>query len=207
MMPFISTGDLGALLGQDVTSDPLAIIAIDSSCEMIRAYLGQRLNYDALDTVLMGGTGGLAQLVPEMPIVDIASIFIDDTEETDYVFVRKAGLIYRRDGSVWPRGVDNIEITYSHGYAVLEADVEDDPDDTTPKPDRMPADIRRIALALAQRIFATTGTVVGQIASETISPDSYAYTLADSSSSAAAQAVIQPEEMFALDFHRFAGVA
>src|SRR6185369_626531 len=102
MMPFISTGDLGALLGQDVTSDPLAIIAIDSSCEMIRAYLGQRLNYDALDTVLMGGTGGLAQLVPEMPIVDIASIFIDDTEETDYVFVRKAGLIYRRDGSVWP---------------------------------------------------------------------------------------------------------
>jgi len=35
----------------------------------------------------------------------------------------------------------------------------------------------------------------------------YAYTLADSTTSGAAQAVIQPEEMFVLDFHRFAGAA
>jgi hypothetical protein len=207
MQPFISTADLGALVGQDLTNSDLAVIAIDSSCEMIRSYLGQRLNYDPNDTVLMGGTGGLAQLVPELPIVAIETIYIDDVEETDYVFVKKAGLIYKRDETVWPRGVDNISVTYSHGYAYLETDVEDDPDDTTPKPDRMPADIRRIALALAQRIFISAGTVLGQVASETISPDSYAYTLADSATNSAAQAVIAPEEMLVLDFHRFAGVA
>jgi hypothetical protein len=207
LIPFISTGDLSAVVGQDVAGDDLAQIAIDSSCEMIRSYLGQRLNYLADEEVMMGGSGGMALVLPEMPIVSITSITVDGTEETDFVYVKKAGLVYRGDSQTWPRGVANIAVTYSHGYAVQESDVELDPTDDTPLPDRMPSDIRRVALALAQRIFVSAGTVLGAKSSETISPDSYSYTISESASQAAAQAVIQRDEMLVLDFHRFAGVA
>jgi len=206
-LPFVSVTDLGILLGQDLSSSELATIAIDSSCEMIRSYLGQHLNWVEDDVVTMGGTGGKALLLPELPIVSISEILVDETVEEDFVYVVKAGLVYRGNGTIWPRGVANITVTYSHGYAFDEDDVEDDPDDDTPKPERMPADIRRVALALSQRIFVSAGTVVGALKSESISPDSYTYTLADTASSAAASTVIAPEEMFVLDFYRFAGVA
>jgi hypothetical protein len=202
-VPFVSVEDLGVMLGQDLTgSEDLATIAIDSSCEMIRSYLGQLLNYVEDEDVVLGGSGGMALLLPQMPVINVTDVFISDVEETGYVFVPKAGTVFRENGTRWPRGVANISLTYSHGYAVVEDDV-----DEANGIYRMPADIRRIAMSLAQRIFVSAGTVIGQLASETISPDSYAYVLADSSSGGSSQAVITPDEMLALDFYRFAGVA
>jgi len=202
-VPFVSVDDLGIMLGQDLTgSEDLATIAIDSSCEMIRSYLGQLLNYVEDDEVELGGTGGMALLLPQMPIVDITDVTVSEVEETGYVFVPKTGCVFRGNGTIWPRGVRNIALTYSHGYAVVEEDV-----DEANGIYRMPADIRRIAMSLAQRIFVSAGSVIGTLASETISPDSYAYTLADTGSGSSSSAVITRDEMLALDFYRFAGVA
>lgn len=210
MMPFISTSDLGEFLGQDVTDDQLAIIAIDSACEVIRSYCGQRLNYLADETITLNGDG-LVLMLPELPVVVVSAVAEDDValEATDFYSTRM-GVLYRTSG-IWSAGLQNIVVTYSHGYAVNESDVELDPTDDTPLPDRMPSDIRRVALGLAQRIFVSSGTVVGTKASETIGPDSYSYTLANSTSSGtvsvSSASQFGPDEKAILDLHRFSRVA
>lgn len=217
MVPFISTADLSALLGEDVTADPLAIIALDSACEIIRSYVGQRLNFDALDVVSLHGNGRGALILPEIPVVDIASVVEDDEvlDPEDY-FAISSGLLYKATlYDTWSPGIRNVVVTYSHGYAVLELDVEDDPDDTTPKPNRMPADIRRVALALSRRVFVASGSVseTGTKASESITPSSYAYTNAVTSGSASTVVTtstateLSPDEEAILDRHRIASLA
>jgi hypothetical protein len=217
LVPFISTADLSAFLDQDVTSDPLAIIALDSACEIIRAYVGQRLNYDELDVVRLNGNGRSSLILPQVPVVAVASVVADDetVTGTDYYVTRSGVLSQTSLYGVWPVGIQNIVVTYSHGYAVLEVDVEDDPDDATPKPDRMPSDIRRVALALARRVFVASGSVEesGTKASETITPDSYSYTNATSSSggtttvTSTSATELSLDERAILDLHRFARVA
>jgi hypothetical protein len=216
-IPFVSTADLSEFLGQDVTSDQLAVIALDSACEIIRAYVGQRLNFDAVDVVTLNGNGRSSIILPQLPVVDIAEVVADDTVlAADSYYATRSGVLSRMTlYDVWPVGIQNIEVTYSHGFAVLEADVEDDPDDDTPKPDRMPSDIRRVALALARRVFVASGSVAeaGTKASETITPDSYSYTNATTSASGTTTVTTSSateltlDERAILDLHRFARVA
>lgn len=216
MLPFISTADLSDFIGEDVTADPLSVIAIDSACEIIRAYVGQRLNYDALDVVRLNGNGRSSIILPQVPVVDIASVVVGETtlETTDYYTTRSGVLSRMTLYDIWNVGVQNISVTYSHGYAINEADVEDDPDDDVPKPDRMPSDIRRVALALSRRLFVASGSVQesGTKASETITPDSYSYTNATTSGSGTVTTVssateLGDDERAILDLHRFGRVA
>lgn len=212
--PFISSTDLGEFLGQDVTSDQLAIMAIDSACEIIRAYVGQRLNYDALDVVLLNGNGRSSLILPQVPVVEVAEVVMDDVvlATTDY-YVTRSGVLSRRTlNDVWSVGVQNILVTYSHGYAVNESDVEDNPDDDVRKPDRMPSDIRRVALGLSRRLFVAAGSVeeTGTKASESITPDSYSYTNATTSGSSttvSSAGVLADDERALLNPHRYGRVA
>jgi hypothetical protein len=149
-------------------------------------------------------------------VVDVSEVVVDDTVLAgDSYYATRSGVLSRMTlYDIWPVGIQNIEVTYSHGYAVLEADVEDDPDDDTPKPDRMPSDIRRVALALSRRLFVASGAVAeaGTKASETITPDSYSYTNATTSGSSttvtvSSAAELGDDERAILDLHRFARVA
>lgn len=159
MKPYISTGDLEAIIGKDVTNDPFATIAIDSACQTVRSMLGQTLNYLAGDVISVNGNGKSYLILPQYPVVNVSAITVDDTALTDGDWLwERNGLLFLADGSAWSEGLRNVEVTYSHGYAFLESTVEDDPTDLILKPDRMPADIRRVTLELAARIFLGSGT-------------------------------------------------
>ncbi|MGH2596141.1 MAG: hypothetical protein ACRDH7_09280 [Actinomycetota bacterium] len=154
----MSTDDLAAILGTDVSENPLAVIALDSACQKIRDFCDRTFNLTS-DTVRLDGSGTDALLL-ESPVVEIISVTIDPdgsatelTAETDYA-LGKESILWRLMGTCWPVGRNNIEIEYSWGYAVSEDDVADD------GPQRVPSSIREIALELAARIFLNSG--VGQ---------------------------------------------
>jgi hypothetical protein len=187
-VPFISSADLSDQLGQDVTSSDLAIIAIDSACEIVRSYLDQYLNLVESDEVTLDGTGTYSLLLPQRPVVAVNSVEIADEADPEF-YLDDAGILYRTDGVVWTKGHGNVTVDYDHGYAFHESDVDG--------ARRMPSDIRRVALELASRIWVSQGTQTGQVESETIG--SYSYTNAPGSSGGAS--ALLDEERITLDHY------
>lgn len=180
MVPFISTQDLGDFLGEDVTGNRLSIIAIDSACQTIRSYVGYKLNYLKDDIIKLDGNGREAVILPEAPVVSVKTVLVGDMELTadDYYFT-PGGLLVKMCSAPWLSwpwggwlwGQRNITVTYSHGYAFREVDVEQDPSDDTPLPDRMPADVRSVALDLAKRIYEASAGIGGAGSSSGISSE------------------------------------
>jgi hypothetical protein len=153
MVPFISVADLTNYMGEDLTSSDLAVIAIDSACEAIRSFTRRKLNYTQDDVIILDGSGMVELLVPEWPIVDVSEILVAGEEVTDHrVAGSEQSYIVRTDGGSWPRASGNIQVTYSHGYAVSE-------DDVAPEgPDRVPSDLRSVALAMAAGLMSVAET-------------------------------------------------
>lgn len=216
MVPFIGVSDLSAFLGQDVSADALAVIAIDSACEIIRSYVEQTLNYVANDVVFVDGSGGRGLLLPQIPVVSVGAVQVEGEDapvDPATMYVTAGGVLYRAE--VWPVGWGNVSVTYSHGYAVFETDVENDPTDNVPLPVRMPSDIRRVALSLSQRIFVSSGSSAntGTRTSETISTDAYSQTFANTSGSSSSATSFSgtsdfgADEKAILDLHRVQRVA
>lgn len=165
--PFIGLNDLGDALGADVSTSDLAVIAIDSACEMIRAELGNDINLAEDAEITIDGSGSGRLILPEPPVREVSEVIIDDgldTEltlaTTDYVLddlPRLHGAYLRRIGpstvwpyNTWPVGRRNITITYTHGWDVVEP-ISDPP----PGFERVPSAIRSVALGLAKRIYVT----------------------------------------------------
>lgn len=182
MQPFISTADLEAYMeldAGDLTGSNMAIIALDSACEIVRGYISQTVNLVEDDVVLFNGNGRPRLILPEMPVVNVTAVTEDTTELTpdDDWYVDRAGILHRKTAyEVWPVGVGNIEVTYTHGWAAIEADVDEENGIC-----RVPSDIRRVALGIARRVYTSTGAESGGIVQETMG--SYSYTQDNSSSS------------------------
>lgn len=157
-IPFIGTNDLSDALGEDVSTSDLAIIAIDSACEMIRAELGNDINLEEDADITLSGTGTYRLILPEPPVREVSEVVIDAglaTEETlattDYVLddlPRLKGAFLRRISAVWPVGLRNITLTYTHGWDITEP-LSDPPVGF----ERVPSSIRSVALGLATRIY------------------------------------------------------
>lgn len=179
-LPFISTDDLSAVLGQDVSTNPLSAIALDSACEVVRGYCHQFFNLVEDEEVYLDGTGTSSLLLPQFPVVGEFTVSegTDDPLADDDLFLRrKSGVVYRLGCGYWLLGRGNILVTYSHGYAVTEDDVSNDAGSGGfGIVERMPSDLRRISLGIAQSIFNSAGSS-GVVSSETIG--SYSYTLGE----------------------------
>lgn len=156
--PFISRDDLSALLGQDVSGEDKALIAIDAACDTVRVIAEQTFNLVTDDEIRMDGTGTDALLLPQLPVTEISEVIENGTTltaDTDYM-VSADGVLLRlpsivENGSIslcrrqwWP-GRQNIAITYSHGYAEI------------------PRDVRIVALSLAARLYGQGAGVVFQV--------------------------------------------
>lgn len=151
--PFISREDLGDWIGQDLTSDDGALIAVDAACDMVRTIAEQTFNEVTDDQIVLDGSGTDALLLPERPVTEITSVTVDTTtlDTTDYV-LRSDGVLLRKPSStcwpwtwapVWRAGRQNILVTYSHGYTA----------------DLFPRDVRMVALEIAGRLFKQTSGV------------------------------------------------
>jgi hypothetical protein len=169
--PFVSRQDLSDKIGRDVTADDGAVIAVDSASQMVRTIAEQSFNRGTT-TVVLDGTGSDALLLPERPVNSVGTVTIgDDVLDEDAYTVRDDGVLILRSGTAWqsqplfsdelsfgvawPKGRQNISVTYDHGYT------------------EVPEDVRAVALELASRIV-----IQGPVMFETLGPASARYSVA-----------------------------
>lgn len=135
--PFISQQDLSDLLGRDVTEDEGALAAVDAACDWVRTMTGQTLNLVEEDAAVLDGTGTPYLVLPQFPVTEVKSVSIneEELEEEDWKLAVKGVLV--RPTGVWNEGNQNVEVTYSHGYAAED----------------FPRDLRMVALMIAQRLI------------------------------------------------------
>lgn len=150
--PFISRQDLSDYLGRDVTTDDGALACVDAACDFCRDVAEQTFNR-ATSTIHLDGSGTDALLLPELPVVSAGTVAVRGTAigtadwdvagVNDYT-LNGNGVLYATNhsgtwdhGATWPRGRQNIRVTYDHGYA--DAD--------------LPRSVRMVALSVASRLL------------------------------------------------------
>jgi hypothetical protein len=195
MEPFVSSADLDAFTGTQHNPDaPLTLLALESACDTIRRYIRQQVNYVENDIEYADGSGTRRLILREMPLRSIESVTMDDGEEleagADYIAYPQESLLVFPWG-VWPIGVSNVTVVYSHGWDLTfspqldSGDIESPGETASPGAPLLgeylpvPADLRLVALTLARRVLAGMGAAEGGIKQETIG--SYSYTLATAS--------------------------
>lgn len=179
--PFVSPQDLTDLLGRDVTSDPGALMALDAACDIIRDTCEQDFNA-ATDTVSLNGTGTDVLLLPQRPVIAAGTVLVNGGTVTDYIPPTPEGFLYRGTaiglgywsncGAMWPRGRQNIRVTYDHGYTVAPTN-------------NVPRSIRMVALSIASRLV-----VQGVAQSETVGDTTISYGMAASDLTEGEKAII-----------------
>ena len=165
--PFITTTDVVNYLGRGGTADPGIIIATDAACDICRDVAGQTFNAGT-STILLDGTGTDALLLPELPVSAAGTVLVAGGTVTDYV-LNGNGILFRKQTGTdvdytdmitplrWPTGRQNIQVTYSHGYASAD----------------LPRSVRMVALAVAARLV-----VQGPALQETVGESSVRYAVA-----------------------------
>jgi len=143
---FINVYDLGELLGTDLSQDVGAQIAVEAASEICRTVAEQDFDLVAGDIVTLDGTGTDALMLPNLPVTAAGTVTVNGGTVTDYN-LGSNGILYRGTAGpatwlTWPVGRQNIRVTYTHGFGTV------------------PADVRMVALSVAQRI------VVQGVASE-----------------------------------------
>jgi hypothetical protein len=166
--PFVSTADLSDILGRDVEADPGAAICVDAACDIVRDAAGQTFNQVNNDSVTLDGTGTDALLLPESPVSAVDAVSVRDsagsftTAGTADYSVNGDGILFATNtcgtatfGTIWPRGRQNIHVTYDHGYTLGASGT-------------LPRSVRMIALTVAQRLLVQGPTVFESLGDQNI---------------------------------------
>lgn len=156
-----------------------AELALELAIGEVQAYTGQRIEYVGDETVTLDGSGSPVVLLPEIPVVEVASVTLDGDVLDASGYTWDAEGILRAGGS-WPSPPRTLEVIYSHGYPEI------------------PEAIRSVVLKLAARIY-TSGEAVAAVAAgiRSESVGSYSVTYADRSG-----ASLEDADRAALDRYR-----
>ena len=175
--PFVSIDDLNNVFGLSIpAADPRAIIALDSACQTVRTYTEQTLNLVRNDVQLFRGFPPF--LLPELPIVQINSVTLgDDVIDDEDFYLGFGGAIFLKDWRRYWTWDDVVTVDYDHGWAIQEADIVQN-ESGQGDVDRMPSDLRMIALRIAAGIYQSAGVGVSAgMRSESLG--AYSYTRMD----------------------------
>jgi hypothetical protein len=127
MANFAGIEDMEAFLQVSISSATqiaAAERALTEATAAIRNYCRQHLELVADDAVTLDSRGGTRLLLPELPVVSVASV-VEDGEAltvTDDYKLGQHGILHRV-GAKWLKGIQVVVVTYSHGYAELPDDV------------------------------------------------------------------------------------
>jgi len=123
---FCTVDDVSALLQIEIV-DASAVEscerAIKEATEVIKNYCQQELS-QVTEKITIDCAGGTRIFLPELPVSAVTRVVSDDTlltANTDYKLGQR-GILYRVTG-YWPAGIQNVEITYTHGFATMPDDI------------------------------------------------------------------------------------
>lgn len=195
MEDYITILELADFMDVDELFQTSADLVIAASQQAVRKYMGQEITLHVDDVETHDGRGRRHIRLRERPVRDLTSVFVDDVElDPDSYSLRGARLTYVN--SIWAYGVDNIEVTYTHGwdteldsYDVYDEDLE-----------LVPADIKLVTLSAARRFYIEMGPTAteGRKQSETIGK--YSYTLEDRAAGGSTPVIdLLPAESAVLD--------
>ena len=117
-----SARDLALRLGVD-EDDPGLMLALYRISDRFRGEVGFPVSLTTDDEVWLSGNGTRVLLLPGRPIVGDPVITIDGVPATGVEVGRSSGVLRRRAG--WPDGLDNVHVTYTHGYTEIPRDIQD----------------------------------------------------------------------------------
>lgn len=120
---FCQVSDVASFLQIEIREmDFSALQAIRDATAVIKAYCKQEIALVRDDVEVFCGGYGSKLYLSQVPVLSVASIVVDGVslvDGVDYKTNRKKGVVHRLKGQVWPDGVENIEVIYTHGYEPL----------------------------------------------------------------------------------------
>jgi len=127
MANFAVVEDIESFLQIDITTAvqiASANRALTEASVAIRNYTRQFLERVDNEVITLDSNGGTRLFLPELPVLEVTEVIEDGEtliEDDDYK-LGQHGILHRVDQK-WSEGIQNITITYSHGYDVIPDDV------------------------------------------------------------------------------------
>jgi len=124
-MDFCSVADVGTFLGATISANDAQVLqAIKEVTAVIKNYCNQVIEQVQNDTIKLDGQLAMKLFLPELPVQSITSVKVagEVLPVTRYALAENGVLWYQH--GVWPLGAQNIEVTYTHGYAAIPDDIK-----------------------------------------------------------------------------------
>lgn len=114
-------------------SDALLQQYVTAACQTVESWLGRIIGSNTYTKVL-NGNGHRSAFLGQFPITAVSAVVVDgvsipaDPAATGYGYVFDELAIYLR-GCAFSKGVQNISITYTAGYATIPTDISESVDE------------------------------------------------------------------------------
>ncbi len=161
MASLVTIEDYESAIGTEL--DPVMVVRVDEALEAasdaVRRHCAQTFDLVTDDEIELDGTGTAELILPECPVVAVTAVTItipSGTETPTYSLGRQGGILRRTGWRIWPLGYGNVAVTYTHGYAVI------------------PADLKKVVSALAEKMVLSIGRD-SALQSKTVGPFSETY--------------------------------
>lgn len=111
--------DLAARLGVAQTDERM-LAALRSASARFRAAVRHPVALVTDDVITLDGNGAASLLLPAAPVTAVTRVLVQGEAVTDYQFSR-SGMLRRPGG--WPDALGAVQVTYTHGYDPVPAEV------------------------------------------------------------------------------------
>ena len=128
--PLASVEDLAVIVKRPST-DALLPLAIRRASDRFRGAVHHPVHKVTDDVTYISGDGSRTLLLPAAPVVGSVAIVVTDLDgittldPSKYQVGRRNGIITRTDNHGFPVGLENIEVTYTHGYDPIPGEISD----------------------------------------------------------------------------------
>ena len=127
MANFAVVADIASFLQVDIiTAKQISSAnrALTEASAAIRNYTKQYLEKVDDEVITLDSPGGYRLFLPELPVLEVTEVIEDDetlTPDDDYK-LGQHGILHRIDQK-WAEGIQNVTITYTHGYTTIPDDI------------------------------------------------------------------------------------